>query len=102
MTLCLDTVHTAARADRLEWPVLGPLRWPYLVFSREEVLLHREPAVCLTPDGVYWEYDGRRFLVTDAIAGAWRKPARDLDGVPRGSWRHVPACVCEACRLGSA
>ena len=58
---CLSTAGTA-RADRLEWPCLGPLRWPYLAFAREELLLHREPAVCLTAEGVYWEYDGRRFL----------------------------------------
>ena len=101
MSLCLSTAHSAARADRLEWPDLGPLRWPYLAFLREEVLLHQEPAVCHAGDGVFWEYDGRRFLVTDVMAGAWRKPARDLGDVPPGPWRHVPACACEACRLAN-
>ena len=37
MSLCLSAAHSAARADRLEWPDLGPLRWPYLAFLREEV-----------------------------------------------------------------
>ena len=57
---------------------------------------------CASPrTASFWEYDGRRFLVTDVIAGAWRKPAGDLDEIPPGPWRHVPACVCEACRLGN-
>jgi hypothetical protein len=101
MTLCRSTAHTDAHAHRLEWPDIGPLRWPYLAFLRDEVLLHREPAVCLTPSGVLWEYDGRRFLVTDVIAGAWRRPAKDLGDVPPGPWRHEAACVCEACRLAN-
>jgi hypothetical protein len=99
MSLAPSCVRTTARADRLEWPDPGPLRWPYLAFHREDVLLAREPAVCVTKAGVLWEYDGRRFLRTDVIAGAWRKPARDPEAVPPGPWRHVPACVCEACRL---
>jgi hypothetical protein len=97
---CLSIADTA-RADRLEWPDLGPLRWPYLAFAREELLLHREPAVCLTTEGVCWEYDCRRFLITDVIAGTWRKPAGDLEEIPPGPWRHVTACACEACRLGN-
>jgi len=101
MSLSSSCTGTTAHADRLEWPELGPLRWPYLAFAREEVPLHGEPAVCLTKDGVFWEYDGRRFLLTDVIAGAWRKPAGGMDDVPPGPWRHVPACVCEACRLGN-
>ena len=101
MSLSPSCLRTTARADHLEWPDLGPLRWPYLAFAREELLLHREPAVCRTQDGMFWEYDGRRFLVTDVTAGAWRRPAGDLDEIPPGPWRHVPACACEACRLGN-
>ena len=100
MNLSPSRLRTSARPDRLEWADLGPPRWPYLSLDRVELLLDREPAVCLMADGVFWEFDGRRFLVTDVIAGAWRKPAGDQDEIPSGPWRHVPACACEACRLG--
>jgi hypothetical protein len=102
MSLCLGSVRGAGRADRLEWSEPGPLRWPYLDFSLEDVLFLGQPAVCRATDGVYWEYDGRRFLVTDLVAGAWRKPAGDPEDTPPGPWRHMPACTCEACRLGEA
>jgi hypothetical protein len=92
---------TAVRPGRLEWPGLGPLHWPYLDFSLAEVVLAAEPAVCLTEDGVFWEYDGCRFLSTDADAGTWRTLAEALEDIPSGPWRHVPPCTCEVCRLGN-
>jgi hypothetical protein len=92
---------TAARSGRLEWPGRGPLRWPYQEFSLAEVALGAEPAVCLADDGAFWEYDGRRFLSTDADAGTWRTLAETRGDVPVGPWRHVPACTCEVCRLGN-
>ena len=91
--------RTPRRTERPDWPGLGPLRWPYLEFDREEVALLGEPAVCLTADGVFWEFDGRSFLVTDPDAGTWRAPAGP-GIVPPGPWRHVPSCTCESCRLG--
>ena len=100
MSLCLSSTRGAGRADRLEWPEPEPLRWPYLAFSREDILFLRQPAVCRENDGAYWEYDGRRFLVTDLVAGSWRRPVGDPSEIPPGPWRHVPACTCEACRLG--
>jgi hypothetical protein len=96
-TIC----DTEARSGRREWPGLGPLRWPYQAFSLEEVVLAADPAVCLAADGVFWEYDGSRFLATDARAGSWRTLAEVLEGIPSGPWRHVPACTCEVCRLGN-
>jgi hypothetical protein len=100
MSLCPSSTRGVVRADRLEWPEPGPLRWPYLAFTREDVLALGEPAVCRARDGVYWEYDGRRFFVTDLFTGTWRTPAGDARDVPPGPWRHGPACTCEACRLG--
>jgi hypothetical protein len=100
MSLCLSSAGSAARADRLECPDPGPLRWPYLVFTSEDVVLLGQPAVCRPSEGVYWEYDGRRFLFTDLAAGTWRKPAGAGRDAPPGPWRHVPACTCEPCRLG--
>jgi hypothetical protein len=94
--------RTAARPGRPEWPGLGRLRWPYQDFSLEEIVLGTEPAVCLSDDGVFWEYDGSRFLSTDADAGTWRTLAEALGDVPPGPWRHVPACTCEVCRLSNA
>jgi hypothetical protein len=93
--------RTLQGTERPDWPGLGPLRWPYLVFDREEVALSAVPAVCLTDDGLFWEYDGRRFLVTDADTGVWRAPAVAGGDVPSGPWRHVPCCTCESCRLGN-
>ena len=72
-----------------------------MVFDREEVVLAGEHAVCLSEDGVFWEYDGRRFLVTDSEAGTWRTPAGAEGVVPSGHWRHLPGCACESCRLGN-
>lgn len=100
MSLSPTSRRSAPRADSLEWPDLGPLRWPYLCFTCREFLLAAYPAVCLAEDGVFWEYDGPRFLVTDGGAGTWRRPAGDREDVPCGPWRHVLACVCDACRLG--
>ena len=93
--------RSPARVDRPDWPGLGPLRWPYVTFDREEIALAADHAVCLTDDGAFWEYDGRRFLVTDAGGCTWRMPAARGEDVPRGPWRHVPACTCESCRLGN-
>jgi hypothetical protein len=100
MSLCLSSARGAGRAVRREWPEPEPLRWPYLVFTREDVRFLEQPAVCRVTDGVYWEYDGRRFLVTDLVAGTWHELAADPGEIPPGPWRHVPACTCEACRLG--
>ena len=96
-TMC----DTAARPGGLQWPGLGPLRWPYQAYSLGEVVLGAEPAVCLAGDGVFWEYDGCRFLSTDADAGTWRTLQEALEEVPSGPWRHVPGCTCEVCRLGN-
>jgi hypothetical protein len=92
---------TAGRTVRPEWPGLGPARWPYLRFTLEEVVLGAEPAVCVADDGVLWEYDGSRFLSTNADTGTWRTLATAIEDVPSGPWRHVPACTCEVCRLGN-
>ena len=93
--------RTLTRTDRPDWPGLGPLRWPYVVFDRREVELAGERAVCLSEDGVLWEYDGRHFLGTDPEAGTWRAPAGTEGVVPSGPWRHLPGCTCESCRLGN-
>ena len=83
------------------WPDPGPLRWPYLAYDLPDVSASAVSAVCLTKAGVLWEYDGERFLLTDILTGAWRRPAVRGDAAPPGPWRHLPACVCEACRLGN-
>ena len=59
-----------------------------------------EPAVCLTKDGVFWEYDGRRFSSPTWSPARGASPRETWTSSP-GPWRHVPACVCEACRLGN-
>lgn len=87
------------QAERPERTELGPLRWPYVVFCRDEVTKVGEPAVCHAVDGKSWEYDGRRFLATDPVAGT-RRTTPDVGIVPIGPWRHVPGCTCESCRLG--
>ena len=101
MSLSPACAHDQIRIGPANWPDPGPLRWPYLAFDLLAVGAGAEPAVCHTPGGVLWEYDGERFLVTDVVAGAWRRPAGSADAAPPGPWRHLPACVCEACRLGN-
>lgn len=97
----VDRAARWGRGARSGRPDLGPLRWPYLAFDREEVAGAEEQAVCASRGGVLWEYDGRRFLITHIVAGVWRRPATPGDVVPPGPWRHLPACACEVCRLGN-
>ncbi len=90
-----------ADAAPAAWPEEQTLRWPYLAFAREAVAADTLPAVCPTPTGALWEFDGRRFHVTDVIDGVRRRPADDVALVPPGPWLHLAGCACELCRLGS-
>ena len=101
MSLSPTCTQGEPRTDPMVWPDLGPLRWPYLAFDLPDIAASAEPAACLTKAGVLWEYDGERFLVTDIVAGAWRRPAEGREAAPPGPWRHLPACICEPCRLGN-
>ena len=94
------TMSEADAVDQRRWVAGGRLRWPFLAFEREDIATGVEPAACSTQQGVLWEYDGERFLRSDIISGVFREPAACTADVPPGPWRHLPGCVCEACRLG--
>ncbi|GEM_PF-1663136 len=83
------------------WPDQQALRWPYLAFDREAIAADALPAVCPTPTGALWEFDGRGFYVTDVTDGLRRRPAGDPALVPPGPWMHLAGCTCELCRLGN-
>lgn len=75
-----------------------PLRWPYLVFDKGSLVGAGEMAYHRAVDGTLWEYiDGTfRFGGPD---DACRRLSTFAEA-PAGPWRHLPGCVCEACRLG--
>ena len=86
---CLSTADTA-RADRLEWPDLGPLRWPYLAFAREE--LAAPSRACRLP-----HHRGRATGSTTAAASSSPTSSPVRGASPRETWTRslrAPGATC--------